>query len=137
MKRSAMTDREVYPTAWITLGGLTLAYLIWRYGLGAPTVSRCWVWEHWGIYCPGCGGTRAVIALAHGHLLEALYYHPAVPVAAALAAVYLVSQTVWRLRGRRGWVLRYDSRWPAMLVGRFLANCAVRNLLWLGFGIGI
>ena len=137
MKNRTMTDREAYPAAWITLGGLALAYLIWRYALGAPTVSRCWVWEHWGVYCPGCGGTRAVIALAHGHPLQALYYHPAVPVTAVLGAVYMVSQTVWRLRRRRGWVLRYDPRWPAMLVGLFLINCAVRNVLWLGFGIGI
>lgn len=136
-ERRRMTDREVYPAAWILVGTLALAYLIWRYALGSPTVSRCWVWEHWGLYCPGCGGTRAVTALARGQLLEALYYHPAVPVLAALGGVYLVSQTVWRLRGRRGWVLRYDPRWPAALAGLFLVNCAVRNLLWLGFGIGI
>ncbi|QUO37615.1 DUF2752 domain-containing protein [Dysosmobacter sp. Marseille-Q4140] len=136
-ERRRMTDREVYPAAWILVGMLALAYLIWRYALGSPTVSRCWVWEHWGLYCPGCGGTRAVIALAHGQLLKALYYHPAVPVLAALGGVYLVSQTVWRMRGRRGWVLRYDPRWPAALAGLFLVNCAVRNLLWLGFDIGI
>ena len=118
-ERRRMTDREVYPAAWILVGMLALAYLIWRYALGSPTVSRCWVWEHWGLYCPGCGGTRAV------------------PVLAALGGVYLVSQTVWRMRGRRGWVLRYDPRWPAVLAGLFLANCAVRNLLWLGFDIGI
>ena len=136
-ERRRMTDREVYPAAWILVGMLALAYLIWRYALGSPTVSRCWVWEHWGLYCPGCGGTRAVIALAHGQMMKALYYHPAVPVLAALGGVYLVSQTVWRMRGRRGWVRRYDPRWPAALAGLFLVNCAVRNLLWLGFGIGI
>ena len=64
MRNHAMTDREAYPAAWVLVGTLALAYLVWRYGLGMPTVSRCWVWEHWGVYCPGCGGTRAVIALA-------------------------------------------------------------------------
>ena len=137
MRNHAMTDREAYPAAWVLVGTLALAYLVWRYGLGMPTVSRCWVWEHWGVYCPGCGGTRAVIALAKGHVLEALYYHPAVPVLSGLGTVYLTSQTVWRLRRRRGWVLRYDPRWPALLVGLFLVNCVVRNVLWLGFGIGI
>ena len=135
MKKRAMTDREAYPAAWILVGTLALAYLIWRYALGSPTVSRCWIWEHWGVYCPGCGGTRAVIALAHGRLMESLYYHPAVPVMAVLGGAYLFSQTLWRLRGRRGWVLRYDPRWPVLLAGLFLVNCAVRNLLWLGFGI--
>ena len=107
MQRGSMTDREAYPTAWITLAVLVLLYLLWRFALGAPTVSRCWVWEHWHVYCPGCGGTRAL----------------------------MFSQTAWRLRGKRGWVLRYDRRWPMVLVGLFLANCVVRNVLWLGLGV--
>ena len=44
MQRSSMTDREAYPAAWITLVVLALLYLLWRFVLGAPTVSRCWVW---------------------------------------------------------------------------------------------
>lgn len=132
-----ITDREVYPAAWITLATLGVSFLVWKYILGTPTVSTCWVWEHWRVYCPGCGGTRAVIALAHGRVLRSLYYHPAVPVTAFLGTAYLLSQTLWRLRGKRGWVLRYDPRWPGMLVAVFLVNCAVRNILWLGFGVAI
>ena len=132
-----VTDREVYPAVWVTLTALGVGALLWKYALGAPTISRCWVWEHWRIYCPGCGGTRAVLALAHGHVLRALYYHAPAVVTAILAAVYLVSQTVWRLRGRHGWVLHYDSRWPGMLAALFLGNCVLRNILWLGFGWGI
>ncbi|MDO4315779.1 MAG: DUF2752 domain-containing protein [Oscillospiraceae bacterium] len=132
-----MTDREVYPTAWITLGALGAAFLIWKHLLGAPVVSGCWFYRSWHVYCPGCGGTRAVTALAHGRLLEALYYHPAVPVTAVLAAVYLSSQTVRRLRGGRGWALRYDVRWPRLLMALLLANCVLRNLLLIGFGIEI
>ena len=132
-----VTDREVYPAVWVTLTALGVGALLWKYALGAPTISRCWVWEHWHIYCPGCGGTRAVLALAHGHVLRALYYHAPAVVTAILAAVYLVSQTVWRLRDRQGWVLHYDSRWPGMLAALFLGNCVLRNILWLGFGWGI
>lgn len=132
-----MTDREAYPTAWIALGVLLAGFGIWKYVMGEPPVSGCWIWEHLHVYCPGCGGTRAVMALAHGQILRAFYYHPAVPVTTALTAVYLTSQTLWRLRGRQGWALSYDPRWPAMLVGLFLANCAVRNVLWLGLGIPI
>lgn len=135
MAGQPVTDREAYPAAWITLGALAAAFLIWRFALGEPTVSRCWVWEHWRVYCPGCGGTRALIALARGQLGAALRYHPPVVITLALAGAYLLSQTVWRLRGRRGWVLHYRPWWPAAIVGLFLANCLVRNALWLGFGI--
>lgn len=135
MAGQPVTDREAYPAAWITLGVLASAFLIWRFALEEPTVSRCWVWEHWRVYCPGCGGTRALIALARGRMGAALRYHPPVVITLALAGAYLLSQTVWRLRGRRGWVLHYRPWWPAAIVGLFLANCLVRNALWLGFGI--
>jgi hypothetical protein len=31
-----------------------------------------------GIYCPGCGGTRALKALLSGDIAASLFYHPAV-----------------------------------------------------------
>ena len=135
MQERSMTDREAYPAAWITLAAMVLAFLLWRFVLGEPTVSRCWVWEHWHVYCPGCGGTRALIALVQGRVGQALRFHLPLVAALTLAAAYLISQTVWRLRGKRGWTLHYDPRWPAALVGLFLAGCLVRNALWLGFGI--
>lgn len=135
MRGSLITDREAYPAAWITLAALAGAFLLWRFALGEPTVSRCWVWEHWHVYCPGCGGTRALIALARGQIRGALRCHLPVVAALALAAAYLLTQTVWRLRGRRGWALHYRPWWPALLVGLFLVNCLARNVLWLGFGI--
>ena len=41
-----MTDREVYPTGWAVLTALDIGFLLWKYALGAPTISRCWLWEH-------------------------------------------------------------------------------------------
>ena len=135
MRGSPITDREAYPAAWITLAALAGAFLLWRFALEEPTVSRCWIWEHWHVYCPGCGGTRALIALARGQIGEALRCHLPVVAALALAAAYLLTQTVWRLRGKRGWALHYRPSWPVLLVGLFLVNCLARNVLWLGFGI--
>ena len=137
MQGNPITDREAYPAAWITLAALVGAFLIWRFALGEPTVSRCWVWENWHLYCPGCGGTGALMVLARGQLGLSLWYHPPVVATLSLAAAYLMTQTVWRLRGRQGWTLHYDRRWPAALVGLFLLNCLVRNVLWLGFGISL
>ena len=135
MMNRQMTDREVYPAAWITVAVLAAVFLIWRYVLHAPAVSGCWVYRTWHLYCPGCGGTRALIALAKGQLLQALWFHPIVPVTAIWASIYLASQTLWRLRGRSGWALHYDSRWPIWLLRLLVANWIVRNLLMLGFGI--
>ena len=134
MKRP-MSDREVYPTLWITLIAMVVAYLIWRFVLGSPPISGCWFYQNFHIYCPGCGGTRAVIALAHGHFLESFYYHPVVPFVAVSTLAYLFSQTIWRLRGRQGIVLHYSSRWPNYVLAILILNCVLRNILWFGFHI--
>ncbi len=50
-----------------------------------------------GIPCPGCGGTRAIIALFKGRILTSIYYHAAVPYTAIVYGVFFVSQTLQRL----------------------------------------
>lgn len=124
-------DRELYPALLVTAAALVGVYLFWHIALGSPSFPACWIFTHWHIYCPACGGTRAMIALAKGRIFAALLYNPAVPVGAFSVAAYLLSQTVWRMRGRRGRVLRYDPRWLGGFLGLLLVNCTVRNLLWL------
>lgn len=46
------------------------------------------------IYCPGCGGTRALFAMLHGHFMESLYYNPAVVLGALLVIYYEVAVIV-------------------------------------------
>ena len=43
-------------------------------------------WLH--IYCPLCGGTRAVDAMLHFHFDDALRFHPVVVAVAGIAAVW-------------------------------------------------
>ena len=53
---------------------------------------ECIFLKNFGFYCPGCGGTRAVKALLHGHILESLHYHPIV----VYVAVLLIAYTFFR-----------------------------------------
>jgi hypothetical protein len=132
-----ITDREFYPAIWITIVALVLGYGIWRYALDMPTISSCWVWGNWQVYCPGCGGTRSLLALIQGDILRSFYYHPALPVLVIVLSIYLISQTVWRLRKKQGWVLHYRSSWVPCMLAILILNCLIRNILWLGFGIAI
>jgi Protein of unknown function (DUF2752) len=56
---------------------------------------RCPVllWLH--IYCPGCGGTRALAALLHGRLGEAMHWNAMVVLFFPFAALFL-AMTYWR-----------------------------------------
>ena len=126
MRGRPMTDREAYPAAWITLAVLAGAFLLWRFVLGEPTVSRCWIWEHWHVYCPGCGGTRAVRALLAGRIGESFLLHPLVPYAAVSAAALLV----WYLYCRKKKKTFSQKLWKnVLLVGIVLlcANFLIKN----------
>lgn len=87
-----------------------------------------------GFYCPGCGGTRALLALLEGRPLRSFLYHPAVLYAALLlAAAFFTGLIRLVSRGKmRGLSFRSVYLWfGAALV---LANWALRNGLLLIFG---
>lgn len=127
-------DDVLYPALWITGGVFLGGVLLWN-ALGQPSLPACWFYTRWHIYCLGCGGTRAFIALLSGRMLDSLWFHPAVLVGAVSAAAYLVSQTLWRLKGRRGWVFRWSDRWLWGMLGLMGLHCVVHNLLWFIWGI--
>lgn len=79
-----------------------------------------------GLYCPGCGLTRALHALAHGDVAATWAMNPLVPVALPLLAAMAAA---WLLGKRLPWRAAYDGRaWIAAL----LAFGGLRNLP--GFG---
>lgn len=38
--------------------------------------AKCYIHTHYQLYCPGCGGTRALLAIVHGDIIKSLYYNP-------------------------------------------------------------
>ncbi|MDD6428583.1 MAG: DUF2752 domain-containing protein [Lachnospiraceae bacterium] len=50
----------------------------------------CIFHEVTGLYCPGCGGTRALRFLLHGHPLLSLWYHPLVIYGVFLIIYYCI-----------------------------------------------
>lgn len=86
----------------ISIGLLTFLYMvIQRVGL-IPEVP-CVFHDVFHMYCPGCGGTRALFALLHGNLLESIWCNPAILLGALLVLYYElgVLLTLWRKNGKR------------------------------------
>lgn len=91
-----------------------------------------------GIYCPGCGGTRAVSALLHGDFLTSFLCHPLVPYTAAVGGWFLISQTIERLTRHRlkvGMKYRDGYIWAALVI--VAVNFVVKNLLLIFWHIDL
>lgn len=69
---------------------------IWKL-LQALAGMPCLFHRFTGLYCPGCGGTRAFLMLLRGRVFLSLVYHPIV-VCACAAALYA---GIRRLSGSR------------------------------------
>ncbi|WP_437322267.1 DUF2752 domain-containing protein [Sorangium sp. So ce394] len=81
--------------------------------------------------CPGCGLTRATLALAHGHVSEALRLHPLSPIMAPLvlaalaynAAVYVKDGRIAATESVQGaWVTRLGVALAILMVAVWVAR---------------
>lgn len=74
-------EGETRVKVWLQISLLLLLslLLVLVYNVDPTTQAcfpKCMSWQYWGIYCPGCGSSRAVHALAHGRVAEAMRLNP-------------------------------------------------------------
>ena len=99
MKKDSSQDVYLYIIGWIGIG-ILLCYLFLKYICHIDLIDfagPCLLSALTGFYCPGCGGTRAVFALAKGDIVQSFIYHPFVPYAVILSGWFMISQTIERL----------------------------------------
>lgn len=90
-----------------------------------------------GLYCPGCGGTRAVWYLLHGHFLLSFRFHPLVlyAVVALLGemAVFLAAKA-----GRRSKICPGHEKYLLYVaVGIVAVNFVVKNYFLIRYGVDL
>lgn len=100
----------------------------------APQMG-CIFWERFGVYCPGCGGTRAVQAFLHGHFLQSLWYHPLVMYCAVMYLLFMLSHTLEKLHVPfvKGMKFKEWIMYGMLVV--LAVNFILKNYLKFGLGI--
>lgn len=138
LKTDPLLDRCFYIIGWVCIGLAVLGYIAVRLGvlqlLGG--IPPCALHRLTGYYCPGCGGTRAVVALLHGKILISLYYHPIVIYTAVMGSWFMLSQTMERLsKGKCRIGLHYRDIYLWIALAIVVVNCFAKNLVLAVTGV--
>jgi len=135
MKKRTLED-ELFLIGWILLiiGGAIagLYFGLLRHYL--PEIP-CFFVALLGLYCPGCGGTRAFMALMQGKVLLSLWYHPVVLYGVVIGGGFLITQSLHRLGLKciKGW--KYHNWYLYGMIIIVVCNFLIKNLLKLVWGI--
>ena len=76
MKKVRFSRLELLALGLFLLAGATACVVVLMFPPGSPRTKwlpKCLFHEWTGLYCPGCGGTRALYALLHGELKTSLH----------------------------------------------------------------
>lgn len=120
---------------WLILAAAALGlYLVGTGTVQLPAADGgCVFRKYLSVYCPSCGGTRALIALSHGSIAVSFAYHPAVPLMAVWLIWFQLSNLIEYASGGRLRIgLRPRWGWLIFFVMLFIMNMILKNL-----GIGL
>ncbi|SDZ23354.1 Protein of unknown function [Lysobacter sp. yr284] len=97
---------------------------------GSP-LPGCMFYHFTGLYCPGCGMTRAAHALVHGDLAQAVAMNPLLPVLLLILPLLVLHSLGYRLPvPQRAIAALTSAKFWLPLLGGFWV---LRNLPWPPF----
>ena len=96
---------------------------------------QCAFYSLTGLYCPGCGGTRAVYSLLKLRIFDAIKYNITVPFGAFVYIYYNVRAFIAGLKNDTEYFKNQKYPLCIVLVAVLLLNFVLKNVLLLFFGI--
>lgn len=138
MKRQVTLEDQLFRAGLLVLAAGCVAtafyfgFFLRHFEMPACVFSSCL-----RMYCPGCGGTRAMWALLHGRIWESLWYHPIVLYTVIVFGGFMLTQGMERLGVRqvRGWKFCEWHLYGAVVV--LACNFLMKNLLRWVWGIAL
>lgn len=90
-----------------------------------------------GLYCPGCGGTRAVRYLLKGQLGNSVQYHPLVLYMVVIMLAEFAIAGLARVTGKPKWHPGHEKLLIAIAIGIVLVNWCWKNYMLVVYGIDL
>ncbi len=99
------------------------------------SIPACPIYTHFGLYCPACGGTRAVISLFHFDIIQSIKYNPIVIYFFFSTTLYIIIETInyiFKKKLHFSWKI---CLWLGITI--LLINCIIKNIYILYFSLSV
>lgn len=103
------------------------------FGLGLPCAFN----KITGLYCPGCGGTRAVRSLIHGNMRMSFQYHPLILYIIIVVVLELGSLLLARIFHKPGLHIRHYNLMVYIGVVVIIVNWIFKNYMLICKGVDL
>ncbi len=113
-----------------------IAGMIVFYVFGEPLLEQfpeCQFRSLTGLFCPGCGGTHAIMLLLRGHILKSFAAHPFVPYAVLVYITFMCNMFISRHVTRKRIRVMNLLPWIYIGIGIILLQWIVKLVCLIGF----
>lgn len=139
-ERVMFNKKNLYKDGWyIIIIGITGIFLKEIIGINLTDyMMPCIFHSVTGLYCAGCGGTRAATALLHGEIIESLKYNPVVIYGSIIFFIFMFSNAIQVLskdKMKCGMEFKMLYLWIALAIA--LINCFIKNYYLVRYQIAL
>jgi len=120
-------ERIICAGVWLAMCG-AIALLTWRAPSEIPALPECEFHRLTGLYCPGCGATRAVYLFLHGHVAQAIGANPMLAIVFPFLGWALLAFTFQAVTGRRVAGPRPSALWIRLFLVVLMLFWLLRNI---------
>lgn len=126
MKKYSYTFISIFITyILIIISGIIYLYFLKNF----ISIPACPIYTHLGVYCPACGGTRAIISLLNFDFISSIIFNPIVIYAIFFTTLYLIVESI-NIFFNKNILIPFKT---ILKIGIFIlfANCIIKNIFIL------
>ena len=120
-----------------TIGFLAIILFLFKGNVIVSGPSSCVFNRMTGLYCPGCGATRAFNHFVHLHFLKSLLCNPIVIYVIVAYFIFMINTLLVLLTKKMGWDAYPGTITIYIGIGILLGQWIIRNVLWIFWHITV
>lgn len=134
-----MKEKSLDYYMYISLSAILIliftATFIYSYFFNNINIFSCAFYDTFGIYCPGCGCSRAFLELIHLNIVKSIYYNPTVFYSLSMSLIFVITQTFDRIFKSNRHIMPYTNIYLYIGIFILILNWIIRIILLLKFNI--